>query len=73
MLAKSEILSSKIENNDRLVLDQKAKCGEQFDWSILKSCTFELSCKNSAISFNRNFKWRWRCFAPETSALPLGA
>lgn len=56
MLAKSEILSSKIENNDRLVLDQKAKCGEQFDGSILKSCTFELSCKNSAISFNRNFK-----------------
>lgn len=32
MLAKSEKLSSKIENNDPdLVLDQKAKHGEQFD------------------------------------------
>lgn len=56
MLAKSEKLSSKIENNDRLVLNQKAKHGEQFDRSIFKSCTFELSCKKSAISFNQNFK-----------------
>lgn len=67
MLAKSEILSSKIENNDRLVLDQKAKCGEQFDChahlnfhaKILQSVSIETLSEGEDVLHQRRLLYLW--------------